>query len=273
MADLSARSLAGLPEIRAGDDLAALIAGQVDAGTPGRALRDGQVVAIAHKAVSKAEGSVVELAGVRADGASARDRRHAGQGPPRGAGRARPVARDRARRERRPDLSHPSRLRLRQRRRRRLQRAGRRRRRDRSRETAAGGTGAGETLILLPRDPDASARQLRARLRELTGAAPAVLITDSFGRAWRHGQCDVAIGCAGLAPLEDWRGRTDSVGMELRATWIAVADAAAAAADLARAKDSREPVVIVDGLERFVTDDDGPGAGALLRPLGEDLFR
>ena len=140
-------------------------------------------------------------------------------------------------------------------------------------ETAADETGAGETLILLPRDPDASARQLRARLRELTGAAPAVLITDSFGRAWRHGQCDVAIGCAGLAPLEDWRGRTDSVGMELRATWIAVADAAAAAADLARAKDSREPVVIVDGLERFVTDDDGPGAGALLRPLGEDLFR
>ena len=130
-----------------------------------------------------------------------------------------------------------------------------------------------ETLIVLPRDPDASARGLRARLRELTGARVGVLITDSFGRAWRHGQCDVAIGCAGFQPLEDWRGRSDSVGMELRATWLAVADAAAATADLVRAKDSREPVVILDGLERFVTDEDGPGAAALLRPLEEDLFR
>jgi coenzyme F420-0:L-glutamate ligase/coenzyme F420-1:gamma-L-glutamate ligase len=129
------------------------------------------------------------------------------------------------------------------------------------------------TVIVLPTDPDASARGLRARLQALTGAHVAVLITDSFGRAWRHGQCDVAIGCAGLAPLDDWRGRTDSVGLELRATWLAVADAIAATADLARAKDSREPVVILDGLERFVTDDDGPGAAALLRPLGEDLFR
>ena len=132
---------------------------------------------------------------------------------------------------------------------------------------------AAETLIVLPDDPDASARRIRARLRELTGAAPAVLITDSFGRAWRHGQCDVAIGCAGMAPLDDWRGRTDAAGRELRATWLAVADAVAGAADLARAKDSREPVVIVAGLERFVTSEDGPGASALLRPLPEDLFR
>ena len=100
-----------------------------------------------------------------------------------------------------------------------------------------------------------------------------VLISDSFGRAWRHGQCDVAIGCAGLTPMEDWRGRKDSVGMELRATWLGVADAIAALADLARAKDSREPVVIVDGLQRFVSEDDGPGALALVRPLDEDLFR
>jgi coenzyme F420-0:L-glutamate ligase/coenzyme F420-1:gamma-L-glutamate ligase len=130
-----------------------------------------------------------------------------------------------------------------------------------------------DTLIVLPRDPDASARRLRARLRELTGAAPAVLVTDSFGRAWRHGQCDVAIGCAGLSPLEDWRGRPDSVGLELRATWLAIADAVAATADLARAKDSREPVVLVEGLERFVTAHDGPGASELLRPVEQDLFR
>ncbi len=138
---------------------------------------------------------------------------------------------------------------------------------------------ATDTLILLPRDPDASARHIRARLRELTGAnaprqaAPAVLITDSFGRAWRHGQVDVAIGLAGMQPLDDWRGRTDASGMELRATWLAIADAAAGAADLARAKDSREPVVIIDGLQRFISTQDGPGAAALLRPLREDLFR
>jgi coenzyme F420-0:L-glutamate ligase / coenzyme F420-1:gamma-L-glutamate ligase len=131
----------------------------------------------------------------------------------------------------------------------------------------------GDTLTVLPQDPDGSARRLRARLRELTGASAAVLITDSFGRAWRHGQCDVAIGCAGLQPLDDWRGRTDSIGLELRATWLAVADAVAGAAELVRAKDSREPVAIVAGLERFVTAADGPGARALLRPLAEDLFR
>ena len=129
-----------------------------------------------------------------------------------------------------------------------------------------------DTLVLLPRDPDASARALRARLRALTGAAPAVVITDSFGRAWRHGQVDVAIGVAGLAPLDDWRGRTDSVGRELQATWIAVADQVAGAADLARGKDSREPVVVVRGLERYVTDGRRPGRRALLRPPPRTCF-
>jgi coenzyme F420-0:L-glutamate ligase / coenzyme F420-1:gamma-L-glutamate ligase len=114
---------------------------------------------------------------------------------------------------------------------------------------------------------------LRARLRELTGARVAVLVTDSFGRAWRHGQLDVAIGLAGMQPLDDWRGRSDSGGMQLRATWLAVADAAGAVAELVRAKDSHEPVVILDGLERYFSEDDGPGATALLRPLDEDLFR
>ena len=74
------------------------------------------------------------------------------------------------------------------------------------------------TVVMLPLDPDASARAIRARMHELTGVAPAVVITDSFGRAWRHGQCDIAIGCAGIAPLEDWRGRTDATGRELHAT-------------------------------------------------------
>jgi coenzyme F420-0:L-glutamate ligase / coenzyme F420-1:gamma-L-glutamate ligase len=137
----------------------------------------------------------------------------------------------------------------------------------------ASNAGGEERLVLLPEDPDGSARALRARLRELTGHAPAIVVTDSFGRAWRHGQCDVAIGCAGLAPLEDWRGGRDADGRELRATWIALADEAAAAADLARSKDSREPAVRLRGLDAHVTEGDGPGAAALRRPPAEDLFR
>jgi coenzyme F420-0:L-glutamate ligase/coenzyme F420-1:gamma-L-glutamate ligase len=130
-----------------------------------------------------------------------------------------------------------------------------------------------DSLILLPEDPDASARALRATLGRVGAGSPAVVIADSFGRAWRHGQCDVAIGIAGLQPLEDWRGRADAHGRELQATWIAVADQAAAAADLARGgKDALEPAVVVTGLERHVTDEDGPGAQALVRAREEDLF-
>jgi coenzyme F420-0:L-glutamate ligase/coenzyme F420-1:gamma-L-glutamate ligase len=130
-----------------------------------------------------------------------------------------------------------------------------------------------DELVLLPLDPDASARALRSRLRALTGVAPAVVITDSFGRAWRHGQVDMAIGCAGLAPLEDWRGGRDAVGRLLRATWIAVADELAAGADLARRKDGAQPAVLVRGAGRYVTEEDGPGAAAMVRPEAEDLFR
>ena len=130
-------------------------------------------------------------------------------------------------------------------------------------------TGGPDEVVLLPDDPDASARALRAAL----DGRPAVVVADSFGRPWRLGQTDVALGAAGLMPLDDWRGRADSGGRPLEATEIAVADAAAAAADLARSKDSREPVVLVRGLERFVTAPDGPGAAMLRRPEGEDLFR
>lgn len=125
------------------------------------------------------------------------------------------------------------------------------------------------TLVLLPEDPDRSARSLRARLP----GRPAVLISDSFGRAWRLGQVDVAIGAAGLLPLDDWRGRVDRQGRELRATHLAVADAAAAAADLARRKDGGEPAVLIRGLDHLVTAEDGPGAAALRRPPAQDLFR
>jgi coenzyme F420-0:L-glutamate ligase/coenzyme F420-1:gamma-L-glutamate ligase len=131
---------------------------------------------------------------------------------------------------------------------------------------------AGE-LVLLPEDPDASARRLRAGIEAARGVRPAVIVSDSFGRAWRIGQTDVAIGLAGLMPVDHWRGRPDAFGRELRVSAIAVADSAAAAADLARAKDSLEPVVLVRGLERHVTPEDGPGAAALRRPSEQDLFR
>jgi coenzyme F420-0:L-glutamate ligase / coenzyme F420-1:gamma-L-glutamate ligase len=133
-------------------------------------------------------------------------------------------------------------------------------------------TAAGE-LVLLPADPDGSARRLRAGIAAARGVRPAIVVTDSFGRAWRLGEVDVAIGAAGIVPLDDWVGRRDAAGRELRVTTIAVADAVAAAADLARAKDSSEPAVLVRGLGRFVTADDGPGAAALRRPAEDDLFR
>jgi coenzyme F420-0:L-glutamate ligase / coenzyme F420-1:gamma-L-glutamate ligase len=130
-----------------------------------------------------------------------------------------------------------------------------------------------DEVVLLPEDPDASARVLRAGLATSRGVRPAVLVTDSFGRAWRLGEVDVAIGAAGLGPIDDWRGRPDAYGRELQVTMLAVADAVAAAADLARTKDSREPAVLVRGLERLVTEEDGPGAAALRRPPELDLFR
>jgi coenzyme F420-0:L-glutamate ligase/coenzyme F420-1:gamma-L-glutamate ligase len=129
-------------------------------------------------------------------------------------------------------------------------------------------TGAPGTVVLLPEDPDASARALRARL-----GVGAVVITDSWGRPWRQGQVEVAIGCAGLAPLADWRGTEDRDGRAMAASVIAVADEVAAAADLVRGKDSGEPAVRVRGMQNRITEETGPGAAALVRPPSEDLFR
>lgn len=128
-------------------------------------------------------------------------------------------------------------------------------------------------LVLLPLEPDDSARRLRARIEELRGVRPAVIVSDSFGRAWRVGQTDVAIGAAGVIAVDDWRGRDDAEGRELRATAIAVGDSLAGAADLARAKDSRQPAVLIRGAGHLVTAADGPGAAALRRAPEQDLFR
>jgi len=259
VSSLRAHALSGLPEVRAGDELAELIVAAMLAEDPARRLSDGQLVVIAHKVVSKAEGAVVALSDVHAgeracelaaeavDPAQARD--------PRAVQVVLDESEEILRAERGVLICRTRHGFV-------CANAG----------VDASNASSPGTLVLLPRNPDASARAIRARLAELTGASPAVLITDSFGRAWRHGQLDVALGVAGMQPLEDWRGGTDSKGLELRATWLAVADAAAATADLARAKDSQEPVVIIEGLERFVTAEDGPGAAALVRPLEEDLF-
>jgi len=245
---LAAEALAGLPEIRPGDDLAALIAPASDG------FGDGDVVVVAQKVVSKSEGRLVRLddaiPGEKALELAART----GKDP-----RLVQLILDES-----TDVLRVGRevLIVRTRHGFVCANAGI----DRSNVPDA------DVVCLLPEDPDASARHLRAGIADRLGVAPAVLVSDSFGRPWRIGQLDVAIGCAGLAPLEDRRGERDAQGRELTATIDALADAAAAAASLVRQKAGGEAVVVVRGLERYVTADDGPGAAAILRPLDEDLF-
>ncbi len=129
------------------------------------------------------------------------------------------------------------------------------------------------TVVLLPADPDGSARRLRAAITELTGARIGVLITDTMGRPWRNGQTDTAIGAAGVLPLRDHRGQTDTFGNLLEVTVAAVADEIAAAAELVKGKTDQVPVAIVRGLPELVTTEAGPGAAALVRPAAEDMFR
>jgi coenzyme F420-0:L-glutamate ligase/coenzyme F420-1:gamma-L-glutamate ligase len=248
---ITAAALDGLPEIVPGDDLAKLIV----AAAPPDGLDHGDVVVIAHKVVSKAEGRVRRLAEI-APGERAvalardldKDPRHVQAVLDESAGVLR------ATRGVLICVTHHGFV---------CANAG----------VDASNAPEPDTLVLLPIDPDGSARRIRAGLRALTGVAPAVVISDSFGRAWRHGQSEVAIGCAGIVPLDDWRGRHDAAGRELRATLIAAADQLAAAADLARMKDGRQPVVLVRGAARHVSLNDGPGAVAVIRPEAEDLFR
>ena len=250
MSPVSAVAVEGLPEVQPGDDVAALIAASAPTPVSGE-----DVIVIAHKIVSKAEGRTRALADVDPSPRAIELAAGHGKDP-----RHVQVVLDesmeivRASRGVLICLTRHGFV---------CANAG----------VDASNAPAPDTLVLLPADPDASARRIRAGLTRRLGVAPAVVITDSFGRAWRHGQCDVAIGCAGIAPLEDWRGRRDAAGRELTATWIAIADELASAADLARSKDARQPVVIVTGVGRHITADDGPGAAALLRPEAEDLFR
>ncbi|QXJ22029.1 coenzyme F420-0:L-glutamate ligase [Actinomadura graeca] len=129
------------------------------------------------------------------------------------------------------------------------------------------------TVLLLPEDPDASARRIRAGVRERLGRDVAVIVSDTLGRPWRNGVVDAAIGVAGLAPLSDLRGRDDAYGNRLDATITAVADEVAAVGELVKGKLGGVPIAVVRGLSALVTPEDGPGARALVRPAAEDMFR
>ena len=232
----------GLPEIEPGADLGRLIADAVE-------LEDGDVVVVAQKAVSKAEDRVVRLADVEP---SEHAEAIALEGDPR---RIEVILRESARivRLRPPLVIAQTRHGF---------------------VCASAGVDASnapepDTLVLLPLDPDASAAGLRERLRELTGRSVGVIVSDSFGRAWRQGTTDVAIGCSGLTPLVDLAGERDSVGYELHATVIAVADQIAGAAQLVMGKLDGIPVAIVRSL-----DVAGEGSARdLVMPPERDLFR
>jgi coenzyme F420-0:L-glutamate ligase / coenzyme F420-1:gamma-L-glutamate ligase len=225
---LAVTGVTGLPEITRGADLGQLIADAAGG------LRDGDIIVITSKIVSKAEGRVI-----RADREQAID-----------AEAVRLVAR--RGRTRIVETRHGLVL-------------------------AAAGVDSSNTapgtVVLLPEDPDSSARRLRKVLGERLGVSVGVIITDTMGRPWRNGQTDTAIGAAGIAPLRDHRGQPDTFGNPLEVTVAAVADEIAAAADLVKGKTRQIPVAIVSGLAELVTGADGPGAAALIRPAADDMFR
>ncbi len=234
----------GLPEVRPGDDLPALIAARAD-------IRSGDVLVVAQKIVSKAEGRLVELATVTAGKEAVRiaARLVADPDP-----RMVQVVLDESVRVLRSDRVLIT-------------------------ETRHGfvcansgvdhsNVGSG-VLALLPVDPDASARRIRSGIRDRAGVEVGVIVSDTFGRPWRLGIVNVALGVAGLPAVVDLRGTLDDAGQPLRATVLAVADEIAASAGLTMGKTDRTPVVIVRGLALS-----GGGSGRdLIRPAGEDLFR
>jgi coenzyme F420-0:L-glutamate ligase / coenzyme F420-1:gamma-L-glutamate ligase len=246
LTSLGVIGLEGIPEVRPGDDVAALI--DAAARRVG-GLEDGDVVAVAHKVVSKAEGRVVRLDDVEPS-MYARD--VAGDEDPR---RFEVILREAARvvRMRPPLVIAETRHGF---------------------VCASAGVDSSNapdtgTLVLLPVDPDASAERIRSRLTELTGVPVGVIVSDSFGRPWRRGTTDIAVGVAGVNPLLDLRGQRDRTGYELHATQIALADEIAGAAELVMGKTAQIPAAIVRGL-----DVAGEGsARELVMPADRDLFR
>lgn len=233
-AELTAWAPSGIGEVAPGDDLAALIAGALD-----RPLIDGDILVVTSKIVSKAEGRIV-AATDREDAITAE------------------TVRVVATREHPGGVTRIVENRL-------------------GLVMAAAGVDASNTaegtVLLLPVDPDATARRLRAALSTRYGVRIGVLITDTAGRTWRQGQTDLTIGAAGVRVLDDLRGSTDSHGRTLEVSMAALADEIAAAADLVKGKATGRPVAVVRGLGHAVIDDDGPGARVLVRTGPEDMFR
>lgn len=239
---LCVQAAVGFPEVRSGDDLPGLVATALQAltwpdGTTG--VSDGDIVVVTSKVSSKAEGRIVAAA----------DREQAITDET-----VRVVAS--------------------------VTRAGQTTRIVENRQglvMAAAGVDASNTaegtILLLPVDPDASARALRSGLQERLGVRLAVLLTDTVGRPWRAGMVDLAIGAAGLRVLDDLRGEKDSHGKLLQSTVAAVGDEIASAVELVTGKTTGRPVAVVRGLAHLLTDDDGPGARVGIRPSAEDLFR
>jgi coenzyme F420-0:L-glutamate ligase/coenzyme F420-1:gamma-L-glutamate ligase len=248
-------ALDGVPEVQEGDDLAALVAAAL--GAAGIGLVDADIVVVTQKVVSKAEGRVVGLATVE-PGEQARA--WAGQWgkDPR---QVELVLRESAEvvrwgsggliisRTRHGFVCANAGV-----------------------DLSNTGPGSGERATLLPEDPDASARAIRDRLGELTGASPAVLVTDSFGRPWRDGITDVVLGAAGIEVLADLRGTLDADGRELHATVVAVGDELACAAELAAGKSSGRPVVLVRGYPYMRPTGEDHGARPLVMDRARDLF-
>ena len=233
----------GLPEIREGDDLAALVVERVT-------LEDRDVLVVAQKAVSKAEGRIVRLDDIEPS-SRAVELAVDGEDPR----RTEVILREAVEivRIRPPLLIVETRHGF---------------------ICASAGVDASNapepgTLVLLPLDPDASAARIRDRVRDLTGAIVGVIVSDSFGRPWRQGTTDVALGAAGIRVMEDLRGTRDRIGYELKSTQIAIADQLAGAAQLVMGKADGIPVAVVSGL-----DVAGEGtAKELLIPADRDLFR
>lgn len=241
----------GLPEIGAGDDLGAMIARACE--TQGTPIADGDVVVVTQKVVSKAEGRVLDLSGVEPS-AEAREFADAWDKDARA---VEVVLREAVRVVRMESGVIVTETRH-------------------GFVCANSGVDAsnvgrgGDWVVLLPLDPDASARRIRAALREAAGADAAVIVSDTFGRPWREGAANVAIGAAGIEPLLDYRGRADDDGRELRATVIAVADEIAGAAELAMGKLARAPAAVVRGYAYARSES---GVRPLIREAEKDLFR
>ncbi|HEY5335249.1 MAG TPA: coenzyme F420-0:L-glutamate ligase, partial [Mycobacteriales bacterium] len=231
---LTIRPVGGLPDVRPGDDLAGMLAAAAG-------LHDGDVLVVTSKVVSKAEGALRRLA----------------PGEDREAARQRAIDDETV-----AVVAERGRTRI-----------------SRTRHgfvLASAGVDASnvhdDEIALLPRDPDSSARALRAAISAQLGITIGVVVSDTFGRPWRYGLTDVALGVAGLAPIVDLKGRIDPYGLALEMTETALADAVAGAADLVKGKLGGIAAAVVTGLGPWVTEHDGPGAALLVRPLDEDMF-